>query len=130
MFGLTADEVEDLRHHYDPAAIIAADEDLSRVMQLLRSGHFNMFETGIFEPIITNIASPSDPWMVAADFRSFITAQQRVAEAYQDRERWTRMSIVNTALSGRFSTDRTIQDYNEDIWHLQPVPAKIFGEMN
>lgn len=130
MFGLTADEVEDLRHHYDPAAIIAADDDLNRVVQLLRSGHFSMFEPGIFDTIVNCIASPSDPWMVAADFRSFVTAQQRVAEAYQDRERWTRMSIVNTALSGRFSTDRTIQDYNEEIWHLKPVPAKIFGEMD
>jgi starch phosphorylase len=60
--------------------------------------------------------------MVAADFRSFVVAQQRVAAAYQDRERWTRMSIMNSACSGKFSTDRTISNYNDEIWHLKAMP--------
>ena len=123
MFGLTAEEVEALRPVYNPGAIINADADLNRVMQLLYSGHFNMFEPGLFDPIINAITSPHDPWMVAADFRSFADAQQRVAEAYHDRERWTRMSIINTAHSGKFSTDRTITDYNNDIWRLEKVPV-------
>ncbi|MCM0081394.1 glycogen/starch/alpha-glucan phosphorylase [Geomonas sp. Red32] len=123
VFGLTAPEVEEMRRSYDPASIVANDPDLSRVMQLLSSGHFNMFETGIFAPIIASIMNPRDLWMVAADFRSFVNAQRRVSEAYLDRERWTRMSIVNTAHSGKFSTDRTISEYNRDIWHLKPVPA-------
>jgi glycogen phosphorylase len=128
MFGLTAGEVEETRRDYDPMTIIHADEDLGRVMQLLRSGHFNMFEPGIFDPVINAVTSPHDPWLVAADFRSFIIAQQQVAEAYRDRERWTRMSIINTACSGKFSTDRTIQEYNRDIWHLEPVPAQSNGK--
>jgi starch phosphorylase len=123
MFGLTAEEVETLRLTYNPAEIIKVDADLNRVMQLLRSGHFNMFEPGIFDPIINAIDNPNDPWMVAADFRSFVEAQQRVAEAYHDRDRWTRMSIINTARSGKFSTDRTIQEYSSDIWHIKPVPV-------
>jgi glycogen phosphorylase len=123
MFGLTAEEVETARCSYNPAAIIAADHDLFRVMQLLRGGHFNMFEPGIFDPVINALTSPTDPWMVAADFRSFADTQRRVARTYTDRERWTRMSINNTACSGKFSTDRTIMDYNEDIWHLTAVPA-------
>ena len=122
VFGLTADEVEQRRHSYDPAGIIAADPDLDRVMQLLRSGHFNMFEAGIFDPIIAAITNPRDPWMVAADFRSFIEAQNRVSAAYLDREAWTRMSIVNSAKSGKFSTDRTIIEYNEEIWRLKQIP--------
>ena len=122
-FGLTAEEVESARRDYHPDAIIAGDAELGRVMQLLESGHFNMFEQGIFTPIINAIRSPHDPWMVAADFRDFISAQQRVAEAFRDHERWTRMSIINTALSGKFSTDRTIQNYNDDIWRLKPIPA-------
>ncbi len=61
--------------------------------------------------------------MIAADFRNFIDAQQHAAEAYQDRELWVRMSILNTAFSGKFSTDRTIRQYNEDIWHLKPMSA-------
>ena len=121
MFGLTSDEVEELRGNYDPCGIISHDDELQKVMTLLRCGHFNLFEGGLFDPIINAICSPHDPWMVAADFRSFVDAQKRVAEAYQDRERWTRMSITNTACSGKFSTDRTISDYNEDIWHLKPM---------
>jgi starch phosphorylase len=121
MFGLTSEEVDDLRWQYDPHGIISHDDDLQRVMNLLRCGHFNLFEGGLFDPIINAICSPHDPWMVAADFRSFVDAQQRVAIAYQDRERWTRMSIMNTACSGKFSTDRTISDYNDEIWHLQEM---------
>lgn len=120
-FGLTSEEVDGLRQRYDPQTVISGDEDLQRVMDLLRSGHFNLFEGELFDPIIDAICSPHDPWMVAADFRSFVDAQQRVAAAYQDRERWTRMSIMNTARSGKFSTDRTISDYNEDIWHLKAM---------
>jgi len=124
VFGLTAEEVESRRSRYNPAAIIAGDPDLHRVMQLLKSGHFNMFESGIFDPILAAISSPSDPWMVAADFRSFIAAQKNVADAYRNRESWTRMSIVNSAKSGKFSTDRTIMEYSDDIWHLSPVAVK------
>ncbi len=124
MFGLTSEEVDELRWQYDPHAIISQDIDLQRVMNLLRCGHFNLFDAGLFDPIINAICSPHDPWMIAADFRSFIDAQKRVAAAYQDREHWTRMSIMNTACSGKFSTDRTISDYNEEIWHLKAMPIE------
>ena len=113
-----------MRSQYDPRGILRPDADLQRVMNLLRCGHFNLFDAGLFDPIINAICSPHDPWMVAADFRSFVDAQQRVAAVYQDREQWTRMSIINTACSGKFSTDRTISDYNEEIWHLQALPIK------
>jgi starch phosphorylase len=121
LFGLTAEQVGELRKDYRPHDIIEADEDLRAVMRLLQSGHFNQFEFGLFDPIIEGICSSSDPWLTAADFRGFIEAQERVAEAYRDQERWTRMSIMNTATSGKFSTDRTMRDYNEDIWKLTPV---------
>src|SRR5512133_20206 len=124
MFGLTSEEVDSVRGSYDPHALISHDDELQRVMALLQCGHFNLFDSGLFDPIINAIYSPHDPWMVAADFRSFVDAQKRVAAAYQDRERWTRMSIINTACSGKFSTDRTISDYNEQIWHLKPMSAK------
>lgn len=121
LFGLNAEEVEAMRGHYDPNAIIAADEDFSRVMHLLESGHFNLFEPGIFDPIMASIRNPHDPWLTAADFRSYVDAQRSVAAAYRDQEHWTRMSILNTAASGKFSSDRTIADYNRDIWHLPTV---------
>ncbi|MDD2309292.1 MAG: glycogen/starch/alpha-glucan phosphorylase [Desulfuromonadaceae bacterium] len=121
VFGLTSEEVDQLRWNYDPQGTISHDDDLQRVMNLLRSGHFNLFDAGLFDPIINAICSPEDPWMVAADFRSFVDAQRRVAAAYQDRERWIRMSIINTARSGKFSTDRTIGNYNDEIWHLKAM---------
>jgi starch phosphorylase len=124
LFGLTEDEVVARQDHYDPVAIIDQDEDLRQVMQLLESGCFNQFEPGIFDDLINSIKSPLDPWMTIADFRSFADAQQRVEDAYRDKEHWTKMSILNCANSGKFSTDRTIQEYNQEIWKLNPLPVK------
>ncbi len=123
LFGLTTEEVEATHGHYDPAAIINADEDLKRVMHLLECKHFNLFEPGIFDPIIGAIYNPHDPWLTAADFRSYVDTQQRAAAAYRDQENWTRMSILNTAASGKFSSDRTILDYNRDIWKMPRISA-------
>ena len=125
LFGLNAAEVEATRRHYDPLAIIRDDTDLRRVMRLLESGYFNQFEPALFDPLINAVKSPHDPWLVAADFRSFVDAQQRAALAYQDQERWTRMSILNTACSGKFSTDRTMEEYNAEIWKLTPVATVL-----
>lgn len=119
LFGLEAHEVVEARKHYQPSAIIDADEDFSRVMHLLECGHFNLFEPGIFDSVVASIRSPHDIWMTAADFRSYIDAQRRVDTAYRDTEGWTQMSIYNTAASGRFSSDRTISDYNRDIWGIK-----------
>ena len=121
LFGLTEQEVEDLRPHYNPQSFIDRDTDLQGVMHLLECGHFNQFEPGIFDDVINSIKSPHDPWMTIADFRSYIDAQKRVDIAWRDQEHWTRMSILNTAASGKFSTDRTISDYNREIWKLTPV---------
>ncbi len=122
LFGLRADEVEALRGHYQPQTTIDADNDLREVMDLLASGHFNPCEPGIFDMILDALKSPHDPWVTLADFRSFVDAQQKVALAWQDQANWTRMSILNTASSGFFSTDRTMQEYNRDIWKLQTSP--------
>ncbi|MGB5353166.1 MAG: glycogen/starch/alpha-glucan phosphorylase, partial [Woeseia sp.] len=74
-----------------------------------------------FDSVLAAIRNPHDPWMTAADFRAFIDAQKLAADAYRNTEHWTAMSILNTAASGRFSTDRTMQNYNDDIWHLQAL---------
>ena len=121
LFGLTADEVDQARMGYDPRAIIERDQDLSRVMGLLEGGFFNKDEPGIFDAIVESIQSPTDPWMTAADFGSYVKAQKEVANAYLDQNHWVRMSILNTASSGKFSSDRTIEDYNREIWKLHPV---------
>lgn len=118
LFGLRADEVAELRHDYRPWEYIEQDTDLQGVMKLLQTGHFNDCEQGIFDNILNALQSPTDPWMTLADFRSFIDTQQQVSLAWQDQVRWTAMSILNTASSGFFSTDRTMLEYNRDIWKL------------
>ena len=87
-------------------------------MNLLQSGHFNRFEHGIFDPILGSIRNPHDPWMTAADFRAYIDAQSRVAETWRDPQRWAEMAVLNTAASGRFSSDRSIRDYRDRIWGI------------
>ncbi len=121
LFGLKANEVEELLPYYQPATYVAGDKDLQAVIGLLKSGHFNAFEPGIFDAIIDSMLSPHDPWMTLADFRSYIDTQRRVEECWRDQEKWVRMSIMNTASSGFFSTDRTMREYNEEIWKLEPV---------
>ena len=116
LFGMDAAEVAAARRDYQPGAIIDADTDLARVMQLLESGHFNLLEPGIFDDIIAALRSPQDLWMTVGDFRSYVDAQARVCAAWQDVEQWQRRCILNTAASGRFSSDRTIRDYGRDIW--------------
>jgi starch phosphorylase len=122
LFGLTEQQIAETRSHYDPIAIINQDVELQQVLQLLESGQFNHFEPNIFNDIINSLKSPHDPWMTIADFRSYIDAQHQVEQAYRDQERWSKMSILNCAYSGKFSSDRTILDYNHDIWKLTPQP--------
>jgi starch phosphorylase len=125
--GMSAEEVVAIRPRYDPKSIVATNNDLAEVIKALQSGEFNRSEPGIFDPIINAILSPQDPWMTAADFASLASAQNQAAEVYRDQDQWVRMSILNTAASGRFSSDRTIKDYNNDIWHLQPVDVGLNG---
>ena len=124
LFGLTESEVSKQQQDYNPEQIINADPNLKRVVELLKSGHFNPVETDRFNDIINGLTSPHDPWMTVADFSSFIAAQQRVATDYQNQQKWTKMSILNTAHSGKFSTDRTMTEYNNDIWKLEPIAPK------
>ena len=120
LFGLQAHDVEALRPQYQPLAYVDKDPELREVIDLLASGHFNLCESGIFDMILDTLLSPHDPWMVLADFRSYVDAQERVAEAWRDPTGWTRRSILNTASAGFFSTDRTMVEYNRDIWKLSP----------
>ncbi|OUS73555.1 glycogen phosphorylase [Pseudoalteromonas sp. A601] len=121
LFGAKAEQIESIKQSYNPLHIIHSTPDLFNVMQLLESGHFNLFEPGLFDDIIGAIKSPYDPWLVAHDFESFVSAQRDVESAYLNQQHWTQMSILNTAASGVFSSDRTISQYSEDIWHLTPL---------
>jgi len=121
LFGHRVDGLAAIKDHYDPQAIIDNDEDLRQVMKLLESGHFNIDEPGIFNDLIATLKDRHDPWFTLADFRDYIDTQQGVADCYRDRQHWTTMSIMNTASCGMFSSDRTIEEYNRDIWKLDPV---------
>ncbi len=123
LFGLTVEDIEQLRSCYDPNAIIAADAAFTRVMHRIEVEHLGGEDANVKAAIVAAIRNSHDPWMIAADFRSFVDAQHRVGQAFLDLDTWTRMSILNTAASGRFSTDRTMREYNDDIWHLTPIAS-------
>ncbi len=124
LFGLDADEVQTIRQGYNPNQIIAEDKDIRRLMEMLESGRFNSNEPGIFDILISGLRNPYDHWLSIADLRSYIDAQQAVNDAYQDQDSWNRMSIINSASSGWFSSDRTISQYAEEIWKVSSVSGK------
>ncbi len=121
LFGLRTEQVELIKGNYHPNLYIEQDEDLKAVMHLLESGYFNALEPGIFNDLINGLKNPHDPWLTLADFREYIEAQEQVEKAWRDQKHWTQMSIMNTACSGHFSTDRTMQEYNQQIWKLKPL---------
>ncbi len=118
LFGAKSEQVADIRKHYNPQAIIDKSANLSRVLQLLASGHFNLFEPNKFQPLIDSIKDSNDQWLTAYDFDSYVSAQEKANISYQDKQYWSQLSILNTAASGTFSSDRTISQYNQDIWKL------------
>ena len=123
IFGLTAGEVASLRERgYDPQKIYQQNRELRQVLDMLRDDFFNPNEPGIFLPVYRSLVQEGDAFFVLADFADYVATQERVARVYQDQEQWTRMSILNTALCGKFSTDRTIAEYARDIWRIQAVP--------
>ena len=128
LFGLDEIQVSATKKDYNPNAIIAADEDIERVMNMLDSGLFCENEPGIFNVLTAGLRNPQDQWLTIADLRSYIDAQQSVGECYLDQERWDRMSILNSASSGWFSSDRTIQQYADEIWNVQPMVEQLAGK--
>jgi starch phosphorylase len=81
----------------------------------------------LLQPLMDNLMH-HDPYMLFADFASYIECQEKVSAAYRDPEHWTRMAILNTARSGKFSSDRSIREYSRDIWHVQPVPITLLPQ--
>ncbi|MEC9091551.1 MAG: glycogen/starch/alpha-glucan phosphorylase [Planctomycetota bacterium] len=120
LFGMDAQGVQAMRREYDPQAVISGDEEISRILSLLEDGHFSEKEPGIFDVLISGLRDPADQWLTIADLRSYIDTQRIVDETYRETSRWTRMSILNVANSGWFSSDRTIAEYAKDIWDVQP----------
>ena len=125
LFGLSTEEVFAAKARgYNPLDYYNANQGLKDVIDLIRSGFFSRGDTELFKPLIDGLMY-HDPYMLFADFQSYIECQEKVAAAYRNTELWTRMSILNTARSGKFSSDRTIREYCRDIWHVDSVPINL-----
>ncbi len=121
LFGLTAEEIQAKRREgYRPSYYIDNDPRISEALYLLSSGHFSRGDKDVFFPIVENLRW-DDPFFVLADFASYADCQEEVQKARQDTERWTRISILNTARSGKFSSDRAIHEYAKNIWGIKPA---------
>ena len=92
---------------------------------MIASGYFSPSETGLFQPIIDSLFKGSDYYLVLADYEAYIKCQEKVTKAYKDQKRWTKMSILNVARVGKFSSDRTISEYARDIWKVKPLHITI-----
>ena len=125
LFGRTADEVARLQGEgYRPADSLAGNAELGAVLALIGSGHFSGGDSEVFRPLVENLTQ-SDPFLVLADYAAYVACQERVSAAWADQEQWTRMSILNTARGGKFSSDRAIAEYAREIWGLQSVPIQV-----
>lgn len=121
LFGLTAEEVERVKNEgYRPAAHVESDIELREALDLIAGGFFSRGDPQVFRPLVENLLQ-ADPFLVLADYADYVRCQERVSTAWQDPERWARMSILNTAHSGKFSSDRAIGEYCERIWKISPV---------
>jgi starch phosphorylase len=129
IFGMTAQQIEERRHGYNPWEIYHGDEEIRRALDLIRQDFFSLVEPGIFRPILESLLDGGDRYFVLADLRAYIEAQSRVDAAFKDRDQWDRMAILNVARSGKFSSDRTIREYAEQIWHVEPCQVmSLAGE--
>ncbi|MFM8294895.1 MAG: glycogen/starch/alpha-glucan phosphorylase, partial [Microcystaceae cyanobacterium] len=125
LFGLTTTEVMNLQQSgYRPWEYYQNNEELKAVIDLINSGFFAHGDPGLFRPLTDNLLS-SDPFLVLADFAAYVECQKQVGRAYLNVDQWTKMSILNVARMGKFSSDRSIREYCQDIWNIQPVNIEL-----
>ena len=121
LFGMRTADVERLRPSYVSKDVYLADPEIRMALDMIRSNVFSLLEPGLFDPILRSLLDHNDHYMLLADLKSYCEAQDRVDAAYRDAALWNRMSLVNIARSGRFSSDRAVLEYAEKIWHIKPV---------
>ena len=125
LFGLTADQVCDLKTKgYDPTYYYHSDSELREAVDAISSGLFSRGDKRLFQPLIDSLMN-ADPYFVFADYRSYVEKQGQVSLAYGDQAEWTRMSILNVARMGKFSSDRAIKEYCHRIWKAEPVAVAL-----
>ncbi|MBW4523180.1 MAG: glycogen/starch/alpha-glucan phosphorylase [Scytolyngbya sp. HA4215-MV1] len=125
LFGLTAAEVYAMRAKgYDPISYYNSNAELKLAIDRIASGFFSHGDAKLFQPLVDNLMY-QDQYFLFADYQSYVECQDRVSQAYQDQDNWTRMAILNSARMGKFSSDRAIQDYCDDIWKVAPVKIEL-----
>jgi glycogen phosphorylase len=125
LFGLTVEQAERMRHEgYSPMHELERNPALREAFEQIAAGTFSRGDRGIFQPLIDNLQN-ADPFLVLADYADYVACQERVNTAWQDAEHWTRMSILNTARGGKFSSDRAVREYCDNIWSAHPMTIAL-----
>jgi len=125
LFGLTVPEIQELWNRgYHPRSDYEQQPELKEALDQIRSGFFSPGQPDVFHPLVDSLLQ-HDSYLVLADYASYVACQDRVGQAYLDTRTWARMSILNVARSGHFSSDRTIREYCRDIWNVAPVPISL-----
>ena len=132
IFGMSAQEVieHEAKKDYDPMQIFNNDQEVRQVLMQLINGFYSGNDSELFRPLYNSLLNTqetqyADTYFILKDFRSYAQAQERVEEAYRDEKRWAKMAMLNVAHSGKFTSDRTIQEYVDDIWHLDKVTVEM-----
>lgn len=120
LFGRTAEELVEMRSTYNPRQYYEENRELKQVIDQIAGGYFSPGSPRLFQPIVDSLLH-NDQFFVLADYASYIECQERVAGVYKNQDEWTRMAVLNVARSGKFSSDRAIREYAENIWKVQPV---------
>lgn len=130
IFGLTAEEVNDLRANggFNPREVIASNPALKRALDMIATGAFSPDDRNRYQPILQALTDGGDHFLVTADFADYCRAQDAAMQLYRDSEEWTRKAIINTASMGWFSSDRTVNEYATEIWDVHPVKPTHDGE--
>ena len=132
IFGLSSDEVINYENNggYNPMDIYNSDADIRRVVNQLVDGTYSQGDKEMYRDLYNSLltaqgGSKADTYFILKDFRSYADTQKKVEEAYRDKDRWAKMALLNTASCGKFSSDRTVQEYVDDIWHLDKVTVEV-----
>jgi starch phosphorylase len=122
IFGMTVDEVNDLRMAgYNPWDFYHKDAELRMAIDQIKNGFFSPNQADLFHDLVESITNGGDYFMVLADYRAYVDMQEKVDALYHDQDEWMRKAILNTARIGKFSSDRTIHEYAEEIWGMKPA---------
>ena len=132
IFGLSSDEVIQYENHggYNPVEIFNTDQDIRRVLMQLINGYYAPQDPELFRDIYNSLlntqsSSKADMYFILKDFRAYAEAQKKVEAAYRDEKWWAKAALLNVACAGKFSSDRTIEEYVRDIWHLKKVKVEL-----